>query len=1224
MKTLTISLISIFTFFTSIAQNNCEKSRAHGQGYTTFIEGAYDNCDGSSTVVLRVEHDGCSGPSCKDLSNYSIEASQGTYSNVSVNVISGSMSYGSIDLGPNLGSKIPFDGFKIDGISGFGNGKAGAFNVTYTLSGNFQSQRVSAKPGNNILIENFSNLAFDSVKTCQGNNCISTCGTGPALDFNIFIDEDLKLITNETEGPVAVCRDLWVAGSYQISTHSVGSFNVGNVPISAVVGNKVKYKSGNELKINQNGYIKIGNCSGSNVWYTDQNGASSPVRITPNNWYNASPRIQLQANANQLGVSANNNPVCQSNVLDFAQAFLDLRQNSINLSKLANNAQLTNANGNSISNNNLPNQVKINLQTGINVLNVNGTDLNNVSVFTYNQKPDSSRYLVINVDAAGTFDWDVWNQAGIGFNESKYIMYNFYNSSTLNIKGSSSILGTIMAPSTHIKKSVNQGNIEGQVIGKSFNHSGGEVHYAIFEPKLEGCGTMPYPTTSMFQPNSTDACLEGNQIIFTNSSLGQAPLTHIWDFGDGNFSNQVSPVHSYANPGIYNVKLAVSGPGGNDTSSINITINPLPNSNFSINDTIQDSTSNNFIFTPIQLSNIKNLNWSFGDGTTSHLLFPQKKYSSLGAYNVVLTLTDNSGCFSSSQVLVSVVADSSSSGNDGGIESKSLEGKLSQLKFERRMNNHIPFSISNAEKFSKVNSSKRSSTRLEKYLPTNLSGNLVGYKSSPNHLLSITNAEEVVSIDYAEGNKTKAVVLATVTSLEPYNHTKYTCDRFLKGKVTYLEPIEINGLNYILFAIDKYNGMVEYGIEFSASYNVNDQNFDMQTSWLINEYAKTDSMYNFQIWANSPNTALKLAEEITTRLNADKPLIANQIFNYPAVYVTSGYREEGKLKLTLKNTTTDPYLITTWAEKENEQVPFDTLLGELVTYEDSVGTFDFEVGDKYEFDIYFYLNGKLEDKIYMADANWGLDYVSNYTSVSNFSISNNQNQVDYSEKLPLYRDVDLTANTADYITLFKDISGGGLPTNLNDYIGLSFWASGKGKVKIRLFSESINHWRAQYYTFVELSESGELFQLAFEDFESDSSSTSIKLDDIVTASLTYVSESFDYEDFEISLNDAAFVKEFQVVSVKDNTVENEKALLISPNPGNGKFNLTFNSLNKFENGIIIIRDIAGREVIRQGLNVLEGQNQIQFDFSKSLKSGNYIFTLQNGDNKLQTTPLIVK
>jgi LruC domain-containing protein len=169
---LTIVLAFVFsTAYTNkaVGQSNCEITGVNGGGFTTTIQSVVDNCNGTHTIVLRVEHDGCGGPSCQDLSHYSVEAIPGTYSNPQVSVISGTLNY-TLVMGPNLGQD-PFQGFKLDEVSGIGGGKAGAFTISYTLEGGLQDQQVSAKAGNNGQIYAFTIADFQSVMDCAGTGC---------------------------------------------------------------------------------------------------------------------------------------------------------------------------------------------------------------------------------------------------------------------------------------------------------------------------------------------------------------------------------------------------------------------------------------------------------------------------------------------------------------------------------------------------------------------------------------------------------------------------------------------------------------------------------------------------------------------------------------------------------------------------------------------------------------------------------------------------------------------------------------------------------------------------------------------------------------------------------------------------------------------------------------------------------------------------------------------
>ena len=57
---------------------------------------------------------------------------------------------------------------------------------------------------------------------------------------------------------------------------------------------------------------------------------------------------------------------------------------------------------------------------------------------------------------------------------------------------------------------------------------------------------------------------QNTYVRFYDQSSGDIDQWH-WDFGDGNDSNDINPVHYYTVPGTYTVSLTVSGPDGSDT-----------------------------------------------------------------------------------------------------------------------------------------------------------------------------------------------------------------------------------------------------------------------------------------------------------------------------------------------------------------------------------------------------------------------------------------------------------------------------------------------------------------------------------------------------------------------------------------------------------------------------------------------------------------------------------
>ncbi|MEO1451013.1 MAG: collagen-binding domain-containing protein, partial [Bacteroidota bacterium] len=311
--------------------------------------------------------------------------------------------------------------------------------------------------------------------------------TAEALGFNIFVEHDFVFGGGDVEASVAVGQDLTIQQNQgQFAIHTPGSYTVSgmNGPAGLVVGNKV-FLNGGGVRLLSGAKLSIGNSSNSDALSSDQNGASVNTRIVSSgNNYNSYPNISLD-HQQSAGVY-------RSSPIDFAAAFTRFRSRAASVGAMGTNMAITNANGNALDPNNIaPNtQVYIqNLDNGANILNLTGTNLNNITSITFNAKPSTSRYLVLNIHQTGSFDWSNFNFAGVSGNEAQHIVFNFVDATTVNLNGSSSIYGTIFAPSATVSKN-NSANIDGQVIAQTFNMTqGGEIHRMFFlenDPNDEG------------------------------------------------------------------------------------------------------------------------------------------------------------------------------------------------------------------------------------------------------------------------------------------------------------------------------------------------------------------------------------------------------------------------------------------------------------------------------------------------------------------------------------------------------------------------------------------------------------------------------------------------------------------------------------------------------------------------------------------------------------------
>ena len=142
-------------------------------------------------------------------------------------------------------------------------------------------------------------------------------------------------------------------------------------------------------------------------------------------------------------------------------------------------------------------------------------------------------------------------------------------------------------------------------------------------------------------------------VLFNGSSSLNSD-TWTWDFGDGATATGASVSHKYAAPGIYTVKLTVTGPcGPENTKETVITLKQTPVAYIAYQLDPVTERKVNFDGTPSL--NEASYAWNFGDGVgTSTLDKPSYTYAAAGTYTVTLTVTGTYGGTHTTQTDVKV------------------------------------------------------------------------------------------------------------------------------------------------------------------------------------------------------------------------------------------------------------------------------------------------------------------------------------------------------------------------------------------------------------------------------------------------------------------------------------------------------------------------------------------------------------------------------------------
>jgi gliding motility-associated-like protein len=173
------------------------------------------------------------------------------------------------------------------------------------------------------------------------------------------------------------------------------------------------------------------------------------------------------------------------------------------------------------------------------------------------------------------------------------------------------------------------------------------------------------PLRALLTPRPTTC--DGFTLNFSNDALGNPPDTeYLWTFGEpssGSLDTSIlaTPLHTYADTGVYVVKLKVSLPGGlcSDSASFQVRVYPgffpgfiYTGSCFTNPYQFTDTTNTRY-------GVVNSWRWDFGNlatlADTSRIQNPQYTYPSPGPRDVRLIVTNSKGCIDTAIVRIDIL-----------------------------------------------------------------------------------------------------------------------------------------------------------------------------------------------------------------------------------------------------------------------------------------------------------------------------------------------------------------------------------------------------------------------------------------------------------------------------------------------------------------------------------------------------------------------------------------
>ncbi|WP_405609368.1 DUF6923 family protein [Polaribacter sp. Asnod1-A03] len=580
-----------------------------------------------------------------------------------------------------------------------------------------------------------------------------------------------------------------------------------------------------------------------------------------------------------------------------------------------------------------------------------------------------------------------------------------------------------------------------------------------------------------------------------------------------------------------------------------------------------------------------------------------------------------------------VITPEVSSGSDGGLESNDrLSQKINQRNYLRIKENY-KFDKQTAKKVIKTKdykktSAKTSSFDLKDLIPLGVISETETIESSPLDLIDITNATELYSVDYIKDSETVAVILATKTENGVYEHTKFICDRLLGAKLLSVSTIELwqddeeegegEGVHFIKSIIENSNGSKEFVLSFSGRLINDEENFVIDSHWNIDKYEAGATYYNFQIWASSVDDLLALGQEALTLFDIQKPISEYSTSTPPPLFVKRGEYKNGALELELINVRRGTSAVIDAGFKRTETSETEYFNETIELTGNYIENLVIETGNI--FDIGFRIENEYDltpDDLFMSDGVWGKDDSPEGTTVTEFTITQND-EIYTGSGYRVERNIALKATTSEYVSAFRSFTPRFTSIDLSDYDVLEFDANGTGDVEITIVKEGIGEWANQFRTTITLNENETHFAIPLEHFVS-TTVTDIDLDDAVNIVFTLSSDGVNTVSRELNLSDIEFTD--SVLSVNDDEVIAENKSIIYPNPMSSTSEISFyseiNTTTQIE-----VYSLTGARIRKFEVNTEIGNNRIELQ-RDGLKTGLYFVKISNDYRDYDTNKLII-
>jgi len=552
-----------------------------------------------------------------------------------------------------------------------------------------------------------------------------------------------------------------------------------------------------------------------------------------------------------------------------------------------------------------------------------------------------------------------------------------------------------------------------------------------------------------------------------------------------------------------------------------------------------------------------------------------------------------------------------SSANLGGLESNgNLAGAIAKRNFKRSVTKEHKELKANQLKLSSFLAARTTGSS-EFYFPqTGIKGTEEVTISTPEDLVEITNATNVLSADYYEGDRRIAAALLFETEGEVYNHAKNICDRLNDKSIEDTHVTNLDGYRLVTAKIKDAEGVVEYSAWFGLRKEVD--YYVLESLWNVDKYPVGDYL-NFQVWGASVSQVYHIAREIIR--NVGNVRFNTSLQQLPDVFVKRGKYEQGKLYLTVENRSASSSItvdynkrITESSTQENEST-IVALSGEK---EEEVVV---ETGFLFDAGISIKTSSTdAYDALYLADGAWGTDFNPAYSEVSKFEILPVSEEIH--EGFLIERGFELQASSSDVVNVFRNVRGGERTLDVSDFSSISFWLDANVPLEVVLVEKSLESWEDRIRTTVQTTSGYEKQILKLENFEGYDPNKSHDLQSIV---FSYLNQSGADEEVMVTLNNMVFGNEKVILGAE--SLEDKMDYTVFPNPASDLLYAHINS-ETHQSFRLLLLDLGGKVIEKLDGNLQVGTNELELKLRTSQR-GMHFLRLELEDGSAETRKVLI-